>query len=212
MDKDASSSNISVTKKSNLVSSAIQKEDAIFPPLNPNGLENLVTATNNPIDKNVLSLNMMVTEKSNLVPKSALFGPASLKNDTHEIHRKGATCPPLTLDRLENPVATANAPMDEDPSSPNMMVSETFKESPLFNPTPTAVKEMVSAQNSVTNEVVTTIVKMDKKQEREDNRKQSNKILPPKCICITQDQQIAEQELMVSCAKTKQDEAILTIQ
>ncbi|KAG6814720.1 hypothetical protein H0H87_007813, partial [Tephrocybe sp. NHM501043] len=38
---------------------------------------------------------------------------------------------------------------------------------------------------------------MDKKREHEDDRKQSNKIIPPKCICITQDQQIAEQELMI---------------
>ncbi|KAG6808663.1 hypothetical protein H0H87_012663, partial [Tephrocybe sp. NHM501043] len=48
--------------------------------------------------------------------------------------------------------------MDEDPSSLNMMVSKTSKESPLFDPTPPAIKEMVGAQNSVANEVVTTIV------------------------------------------------------
>ncbi|KAG6827672.1 hypothetical protein H0H87_004015 [Tephrocybe sp. NHM501043] len=110
-----------------------QKEDAIFPPLNLDGLENLVTATNDPMDKDASSSNMMVTKKSNLVLRSALFGPTSLKNDTCKIHREGATCPPLTLDGLENPVATANAPMDEEPSSLNMTVSETSKESPLFD-------------------------------------------------------------------------------
>ncbi|KAG6814719.1 hypothetical protein H0H87_007812, partial [Tephrocybe sp. NHM501043] len=95
--------------------SIIQKEDVIFPPLNPDGLENLVTVTNNPMDKDALSSNMTVTKKSNLVLRSALFGPISLKNNTCNIHRKGTTCPPLTLDGLENPVATAYAPMDEDP-------------------------------------------------------------------------------------------------
>ncbi|KAG6825034.1 hypothetical protein H0H87_010509 [Tephrocybe sp. NHM501043] len=208
MDKDVSSSNISVTKKSNLVlrsplfgpsslkndthaiqavfgsaslknnPSATQKEDAIFPLLNlDDGCENLVTATNDPMDKDASSLNMMVTKKSNLVLRSALFGPASLKNDTHEICREGATCPPLTLDGLENPVTTADAPMDKDPSSLNMTVSKMSKESPLFDPVPPAIKEMVSAWNNVKNEVVTTIIKMDKKQEHEDDRKQSNKIV-----------------------------------
>ncbi|KAG6842708.1 hypothetical protein H0H87_010948 [Tephrocybe sp. NHM501043] len=207
MDKDASFSNILVTKKSNLVlrsplfglsslkndthaiqavfgsaslknnPSTTQKNDAIFPPLNLNGLENLVTATNNPMDEDALSSNTIVTKKSNLVPRSALFGPASLKNDTCEIHRKGAICPPLTLDGLENLVATANTPMNEDSSSPNMTVSETSKESSVFDPAPPAIKEMVSTWNSVTNEVVTTVIKMDKKQECEDNRKQSNKIV-----------------------------------
>ncbi|KAG6825934.1 hypothetical protein H0H87_008378 [Tephrocybe sp. NHM501043] len=84
--------------------------------------------------------------------------------------------------------------MDEDPSSPIIMVSKTSKESPLFDPAPTAIKEMVNAWNSVANEAVTTIIKMDKKWEHDNDRKQSNKILPPKHICITQDQQIAEQE------------------
>ncbi|KAG6855386.1 hypothetical protein H0H87_003786 [Tephrocybe sp. NHM501043] len=125
MDEDASSSNM-------------LKEDMNFPPLDPDGFENLVTATNNPMDKDALSSNMMVTKKSNLVPRSALFGSTSLKNDTCKIYREGATCPPLTLDGLENSVATVNAPMDKDPSSPNMMVSKTSKDSPLFNPTPTA--------------------------------------------------------------------------
>ncbi|KAG6815774.1 hypothetical protein H0H87_011451 [Tephrocybe sp. NHM501043] len=110
--------------------STTQKEDGIFPPLDPDGLENLVTATNDPMDEDALSSNTMVTEKSNLVLMSALFGPISLKNDTCEICREGATCPPLTLDGLKNPVTTADAPMDEDPSSSNMTVSETSKESP----------------------------------------------------------------------------------
>ncbi|KAG6814939.1 hypothetical protein H0H87_006392, partial [Tephrocybe sp. NHM501043] len=118
--------------------STTQKEDAIFPLLDPNGLDNLVTATNDPMDKDASSSNMMVTKKSNLVLGAALFGSASLKNDTCEIHRKGATCPPLTLNRLENPVATADAPIDKDPSSPNITVSKSSKESPLFDPAPTA--------------------------------------------------------------------------
>ncbi|KAG6813538.1 hypothetical protein H0H87_009083, partial [Tephrocybe sp. NHM501043] len=103
---------------------ATQKEDMIFPPLNLDGLENLITATNNSMDKDALSSNMMVTKKSNLVL------------------REGATCPPLTLDGLENPVATANTPIGKDPSSPNMMVSKTSKESLLFDPSPPAIKEM----------------------------------------------------------------------
>ncbi|KAG6823511.1 hypothetical protein H0H87_011835, partial [Tephrocybe sp. NHM501043] len=158
-------------------SASLKNNPAIFPLLNPDGHENLVTATNDPMDKDALSLNMMVTKKSNLVLRSALFGPASLKNDTHEICREGATCPPLTLDGLENPVTTADAPMDKDPPSLNMMASKMSKESPLFDSVPPAIKEMVSAWNNVANEVVTTIIKMDKKQEHEDNRKQSNKIV-----------------------------------
>ncbi|KAG6815030.1 hypothetical protein H0H87_005730 [Tephrocybe sp. NHM501043] len=124
---------------------ATQKKDIIFPPLDPDGLENMVTATNDPMDEDALSLNTMVTKKSNLVLRSALFGPASLKNDTHEICREDAIWPPLILNALENPVATANAPMDMDSSFPNMTVSETSKESPLFDSAPTAIKEMVGA-------------------------------------------------------------------
>ncbi|KAG6814752.1 hypothetical protein H0H87_007611, partial [Tephrocybe sp. NHM501043] len=294
MDEDASSLNIPVTKKSNLVlrsplfgpsslkndthtiqavfgsaslknnPSTTQKENANFPLLNLNKLKNLITATNNPMDKDALSLNTTVTKKSNLVLRSALFGPASLKNDTHKIYREDATCPPLILDGLENLVATANASIDEDTSSLNMMVSKTSKESPLFDPTPPAVKEMVGTWNSVANEVVTTIVKMDKKWEHEDNRKQSDKVvrhmtlsahLQLTCELITpkthlhhtrstncrtrtysqlcqdkagssntyhsidqgaqksiksQSFETAEQNLIVSCAKTMQEEAILT--
>ncbi|KAG6826701.1 hypothetical protein H0H87_006620 [Tephrocybe sp. NHM501043] len=64
---------------------ATQKDNVILPPLDLDGLENLVTAINDPMDKDASSSNILVTKKSNLDLRSPLFGPGSLKNDTHTI-------------------------------------------------------------------------------------------------------------------------------
>ncbi|KAG6851556.1 hypothetical protein H0H87_000537 [Tephrocybe sp. NHM501043] len=112
---------------------ATQKDNAILPPLDLYGLETPVTAINNPMDKDASSLNILVTKKSNLVLRSPLFGPSSLKNDTHTIQavfgsaslknnpsttqKEDAIFPPLNPDGLENLVTSTNDPMDKDASS-----------------------------------------------------------------------------------------------
>ncbi|KAG6815756.1 hypothetical protein H0H87_011612, partial [Tephrocybe sp. NHM501043] len=118
------------------------KDDAILPLLDLDGLETLVTAINNPMDEDASSSNMPVIKKSNLVSRSPLFGPGSLKNDTCAIQTVFGFASlknnPSTTQEEDTIFPTADTPMDKDPSSPNMTVSKTSKESPLFDPAPTA--------------------------------------------------------------------------